>query len=149
MIRRFTHSDGERCREIIRSCFDLNVILDFPVKQQVKGYLTTNGYLEDKAERSEIYVFENNRILGLGGLTDNKIERVYIDPNYQGRGIGRDLVKFLEELAKKRGTRELIVHAFLNSISFFHKNGYVISGKYVYEFPLYLPIHITEMRKDI
>jgi len=63
-------------------------------------------------------------------LDDEKIRmmQVAVLPQYQGKGIGRQIVAYAEKRAKKAGYSTLIMHAMLSVVSFYEKMGYVQEG---------------------
>lgn len=67
---------------------------------------------KEKAKEIEYFVAEDidsGRILGVIGLKRNELRTFFVDPDYQGKGVGSKLYKKLEETAKARGIRVLIL----------------------------------------
>jgi len=60
--------------------------------------------------------FINDKLIGCVGIVAEKkhkcaeIEHVLVNPKYQGRGIGKELMKFAEKQAKKQGIKALKLH---------------------------------------
>jgi predicted GNAT family N-acyltransferase len=49
----------------------------------------------------------------------------------QGKGLGRALMNFAENLARDRGYRSLSMHARVNAVGFYEKMGYkVVSDEF-------------------
>ena len=49
-------------------------------------------------KNENVYVIlENNKIIGTGTITENHITRVYVLPEFQGKGFGTFIMKKLEE----------------------------------------------------
>lgn len=71
------------------------------------------------------YVYEQeNEILGFVSLVENYIAAIFVVPNMQGRGIGKDLMNFVKQ---QHPILHLGVYAKnLNSILFYMKQGFVI-----------------------
>jgi ribosomal protein S18 acetylase RimI-like enzyme len=46
----------------------------------------------------------------------------------QGKGIGRALMNFAENIARDRGYKKVIMHARSNTTGFYEKVGYKIKG---------------------
>ena len=60
------------------------------------------------------------------------IHRLMVHPKSEGRGIARNLVEFIEKLAKENGYTALRLDVFsqnLRSFNFYKKQGYHVSGK--------------------
>ena len=71
----------------------------------------------------------------IGGLMliplDNKnirMMQVAVAPEFQGKGIGRELVKYAEKRAKDAGYSKIIMHAMLSVVNFYEKMGYSQEG---------------------
>jgi len=134
MIRPFEDKDANRCREIIRECFDKSVSLSNHASSYVKKIYTEKGYLENKSKEYQFFILEkNNEIVGFGGLKKNNIKKIYVDPNHQGEGIGATLLNYLEDLASKQGQKELILYAYDNSVPFYKKHGYTVTEPFIFQ----------------
>jgi len=77
--------------------------------------------------------FEDGRILGCCLLTrvDDKtvrLRQMAVPNNLQGKGIGRALMIFAENIARDLGYRVLIMHARKTAIGFYEKLGYSTTG---------------------
>ena len=69
-------------------------------------------------------------IVGTGRLVSEtperaRIGRVAVLPAYRGRGVGSQLLHFLEELARQCGCTETVLHAQTHAIGFYERHGYV------------------------
>lgn len=65
-----------------------------------------------KAQEIHYFVAENSdnaQILGIIGLKHNELRTFFVEPKFQGQGIGRKLFDQLETEAKKIGITELIL----------------------------------------
>ena len=52
---------------------------------------------------------ENKNILGIIGLRNNELRTFFVDPDNQGKGIGRKLYDYLENEARKKGIAKLFL----------------------------------------
>jgi len=73
------------------------------------------------------FVFDNEKLIGVGrGLADgvdcSYICDVAVLPDYQGTGIGKDIVSNLVELSK--GHRKIILYAYPGKEPFYKKLGF-------------------------
>ena len=60
------------------------------------------------------------------------IHRLMVHPNYEGKGVARNLVEFIEKLAKENGYTAIRLDVFsqnLRAINFYKRQGYQVSGK--------------------
>ncbi|KOA19209.1 acetyltransferase (GNAT) family protein [Clostridium homopropionicum DSM 5847] len=69
------------------------------------------------------------RIIGTGSIFKNEIKRMFILPEFQGRGYGSVLLKELEHNAENEGYDTIILDASLPGYSLYEKRGYT-SVKY-------------------
>ncbi|HEX7690957.1 MAG TPA: GNAT family N-acetyltransferase, partial [Sediminibacterium sp.] len=74
-----------------------------------------------------------------------RLRQMAVTANLQGKGIGRALMSFAENIARDRGYRRLTMHARKTAIGFYEKNGYRICG------PEFVEVTIPhfEMEKEL
>ena len=67
----------------------------------------------EKAKDRELWVAlsATGTILGIIGLKKNHLRTFYVDPDMQGRGIGRVLFELVKKIAIERGYKTMVVHA--------------------------------------
>jgi GNAT superfamily N-acetyltransferase len=87
------------------------------------------------AEKNNILIaaFEDENILGCCMLVEESPEKVRLRQmavlnDLQGKGIGRALMHFAENLARDRGYKTLTMHARKNATGFYEKMGYKIAS---------------------
>ena len=75
-------------------------------------------------ENGNVYVIlENNKIIGTGSIKENHITRVYVLPEFQGKGFGTFIMKKLEEkIVKQYDMAEL--DASLPACKLYYNLGY-------------------------
>lgn len=78
--------------------------------------------------------FEDGKILGCCLLTKVdertvRLRQMAVPNNLQGKGIGRALMIFAENIARDMGYRTLIMHARKTALGFYKKLGYNASGE--------------------
>jgi N-acetylglutamate synthase-like GNAT family acetyltransferase len=90
---------------------------------------------ELEKEKSDVLIgaFEDERILGcclLTRLDDRtaRLRQMAVPNNLQGKGIGRALMIFAENIARDLGYHSLIMHARKTAIGFYTKLGYSTRG---------------------
>ena len=150
MIRKFRPSDENACIKNISECFDTSVSLNKKGKNYVKNLFTKKGYLTRKSHKYDIFVYEKDKkILGMGAIEGNYIAKVYVDPTMHGKGIGREIMTFLEKLAIKRGFKNIFLRAYKNSKGFYTKQGYRFVKMYVYTGQENIKVPTYEMRKKL
>ena len=81
--------------------------------------------MEQKLRELEVWVAEVNRsVLGWGAIGGDRLEGLYTDPKFAGRGIGTSLLGVLETVMKRRGITLLRAEASRNAETFYLRRGY-------------------------
>ncbi len=75
--------------------------------------------------------FEDDRLEACCILTKTdpktvRLRQMAVSSNLQGKGIGRVLMSFAENVARDHGYRRLTMHARKSALGFYEKNGYRI-----------------------
>ncbi|GGH76499.1 GNAT superfamily N-acetyltransferase [Filimonas zeae] len=91
---------------------------------------------ELEKEKNDILIgcFDDDKMEGCCMLTDsgNKVVRLRqmaVLSGLQGKGLGRVLMQFAENIARDRGFKTLSMHARKTAAGFYEKLGYHISGE--------------------
>ncbi len=97
------------------------------------GLTFTPDELEEEKDNMLIAAFEDDRILGCCMLVEEqpgtlRLRQMAVLNDLQGKGIGRALMNFAENLARDRGYKILRMHARVNAVGFYEKVGYKIHG---------------------
>jgi GNAT superfamily N-acetyltransferase len=84
---------------------------------------------------------------GMLDLANNEIGALFVLPGFTGRGIGKQMVAYLEALARELEVEEVILDATLNAANFYRRHGYVGSEQAIYHSPSGLQLACIPMRK--
>lgn len=92
------------------------------------------GELESEKDEILIGAFEDDKMLGCCMLINTepgtvRLRQMAVLKNLQGKGIGRALMQFAENIARDRGFRKITMHARKSATGFYEKLGYVTSGE--------------------
>jgi predicted GNAT family N-acyltransferase len=106
--------------------------------------------LEEEKDNLLIGAFEDGNILGCCMLVEEnpnivKLRQMAVPNALQGKGIGRALMQFAENLARDHGYRILTMHARKNAVGFYEKMGYKVKGDEFME----VSIPHFEMQKEL
>lgn len=108
-------------------------------------------FSEEELEREKddilMGAFEDDRLLGCCLLTrmDNKtvrLRQMAVPNSMQGKGVGRALMIFAENIARDLGYKKLCMHARKTAVGFYQKLGYGIAGQEFVE--VTIPHYIME-----
>ncbi|NWC92857.1 MULTISPECIES: GNAT family N-acetyltransferase [unclassified Pseudomonas] len=86
---------------------------------------------------------------GMLDLTNNEIGALFVLPGFIGRGFGRQMLAYLEALARELEIEEVILDATLNAADFYRRHGYVGSEQAIYHSPSGLQLACIPMRKHL
>jgi len=97
------------------------------------GLTFDEAELEKEKEDILIGAFEDDRLLGCCLLSPMdsstiRLRQMAVPKNMQGKGIGRALMIFAENIARDQGYKRLCMHARRSAIGFYEKLGYAVSG---------------------
>jgi GNAT superfamily N-acetyltransferase len=94
----------------------------------------TEEELGKEKEDMLIGAFEDDQMLGCCMLTQVEPDKVRLRQmavvsGLQGKGIGRVLMQFAENLARDRGYKKITMHARKLAVGFYEKQGYKLVGQ--------------------
>jgi len=90
--------------------------------------LTVAG-MERKILELEIWVAKvGETAVGWGAIRGDRLEGLYTDPEFAGRGIGTALLGWLEGLMRGRGIPAACAEASANAEVFYRRRGYERTG---------------------
>ena len=103
-----------------------------------KPWLQPKGSERDDGDETSLHRMiidnPNGKAVAVGRLQFNTIEEAQIrymavSDDYQGMGYGSKIVKTLNNIAREKGSRKIILQSRENAVKFYEKNGYKIIEK--------------------
>ena len=103
--------------------------------------------LEDEKDNLLMAAYEDDQMLGCcmlvkEGESTVRLRQMAVLNDLQGKGVGRVLIQFAENLARDRGYKKITMHARKNSIGFYEKMGYKKVGNEFHE--ITIPHYVME-----
>lgn len=97
------------------------------------GLFFTEEELENEKDDILMGAFEDERLLGCCLLSPMdrmtvRLRQMAVPNNMQGKGVGRALMIFAENIARDLGYRKLCMHARTTARGFYEKLGYAVTG---------------------
>ncbi len=134
-IRKAEERDLSRIAEIF--VFN-NRINYFPIFKDEKfsfGELQVVSLIDDYLSRRDvlenIYVFESSIVKGFIQINKTEICKLYVDPCFQGEGIGHELIEFA---IREFGVSRLwALEKNVRAISFYNRHGFRLTGQKEFE----------------
>ena len=98
------------------------------------GLNFTEQELANEKNNILICAFEDDDLLGCCMLVQEqsdtvKLRQMAVINNLQGKGIGRALMNFAENLSRDQGYKTIIMHARKNVVGFYEKMGYEVASE--------------------
>jgi len=126
MIVKEAHTDTD-LKNILQLRYD---VLRKPWNQAIETatdnleHTSINAFIED----------ENGNIIACGRLQENankigQIRFMAVSTNYQGKGLGKHIIDFLEEKAKEKKLLTIELQARENAIEFYKNCNYTVKEK--------------------
>jgi GNAT superfamily N-acetyltransferase len=126
-IREFEQSDLPAVKALVDRTIDVCYTGAYCPEaiQFFKDWHSDQKILND-ASRGHIIVLEmNGRVVGTGTLVGDEIKRVFVEPSLQKRGLGRIIMRRLEDKAAAVGIGSVRLDASLPSKKFYDSLGYI------------------------
>jgi len=107
--------------------------LRYQMLRKPLGLYFTKEHMEAEARDILIGCFDEEKLEGCCILTEIdpktvRLRQMAVSSGLQGKGIGRVLMSFAENIARDRGYRRLTMHARKSAVGFYEKNGFKICG---------------------
>lgn len=97
------------------------------------GFTFTPDEIEGEKDNMLIGAFEDDRMLGCCMLVEEKpqmirLRQMAVLNDLQGKGVGRALMQFAENIARDHGYKVIMMHARKHATGFYEKMGYKKKG---------------------
>jgi N-acetylglutamate synthase-like GNAT family acetyltransferase len=132
-VRIYEIGDTEKIMKLFHDTVHEVNIRDY-TKEQVDAWAPANMnseiWIRDLKSKFTYVSEENNEIIGFGELEENgHIDCFYCHKDFQGRGIGTQLLKHIESKAKSLGLKNLFTEASITARPFFGSKGFIVVRK--------------------
>jgi len=134
-VRRFLNTDAELVAQLIAKTMKTTNIKDYSmeyIENDLKS-LQANDVIE-RAEQFHCYVIENSdnyQIIGVGSIgpfwgsqSESSLFNIFVDPDYQGHGLGRKIIETLETDEYFLRASRIEIPASKTALHFYQKMGY-------------------------
>ncbi len=133
IIRRFRQEDAEEVSKLIIETLNITSIKDYS-REYLDELITRMqpGNIIYRAESTHFYVAEDGeRIIGCGAVgpywdksDESSLFNIFVLPEMQGKGIGRSIVRTLEQDEYYLRAKRIEVAASITAVQFYIKLGY-------------------------
>lgn len=139
IIRKACPEDAKRISILRRKTLEKINLHDYPrpALDFLKKENSPKGILE-KLKRRKLFVLTNrNKILGCVdiNLGTGKVGGLFVDYRYLGKGYGSELMFFIENYARERKIKKIILHPTKTAYPFYKKLGYKVVKRDIWKGP--------------
>lgn len=125
-IRNFSTDDAAAVSDVVCRTLRVTNGPDYPaevIEEVCEEYSPEN--LRERSQRCDLMVAEDDgRVVGCAGLDGDWVWGVFVDPDCQGRGVGRLLMDAIERIARNRRVRMLGLHSSTTAADFYRRLGW-------------------------
>ncbi|MFX0204936.1 MAG: GNAT family N-acetyltransferase [Candidatus Hodarchaeota archaeon] len=126
IIRPFQPEDAVTVSNLVRKVVKESLSRDYPEATIQLLYIEYRPeyFTEPIHEQTIFLAEEDDKIVGTAAIHNNLIMDLFVDPEYEGQGIGSKLIAHLEQLASLQGHTTTQISANPYAIDFYEKLGY-------------------------
>lgn len=132
-IRRFIESDAKAVSDLIRKTIKISNTKDYTadIMDQLIEIETPEHVLERSSWTHFYVVEEDGSIIGCGAIgpywgkeDESSLFTIFVNPDYQGKGIGRKIIETLEQDEFALRAKRIEIPASITGVPFYLKCGY-------------------------
>ena len=111
-----------------------SVVLRDRLLRKPLGLVFTQEELANENNQIHLVACEKEEMIGVLLLVplnkqEIKMRQVAVSTKLQGRGVGKKMVAYAEELGRQRGFNKMVLHARKEPVKFYQKLGYKVIGE--------------------
>lgn len=128
MLRLFEHTDIRQLYGLIQETIDVSYPAYYPDRavQFFRDYHSVEN-ITKRGQLGELIIIEQeDKMVATGSLVENEISGVFVLPDMQRMGLGKQIMLELESRAERNGISEIMLHVSLPSRKFYEMLNYEI-----------------------
>ena len=132
-IRRFKLGDEKEIVSLIRSARRKTNIRDYSKEliEELCQEINEDIMIERGIKYHTYVVLNDNKIVGVGSVSlyldfkdEVQFHNIYVLPEYQGKGIGKLIIKTLEKDEYCKNAKKIHIYSSISAMEFYRKRGY-------------------------
>ena len=136
-IRKFQSQDAQAVSDLIRTTIRVSNTKDYPAElMEALAAEQTPEHVLERAAWTHFYVAEEaGQIIGCGAIgpywgreDESSLFTIFVHPEKQGKGIGRAMVKILEQDEFALRAKRIEIPASITGLPFYQKMGYAFKN---------------------
>jgi len=127
ILEEIRSEDIESALKCIRKAVQISNAPDYPAtvtKIQLEQHYTLEWMRSAVRNRYCVVAKEGSEVRGTGALVENELRNIFVDPDYQNQGIGKQIVQHLERKALEKGFGEAWLVSSITARNFYRHMGY-------------------------
>jgi ribosomal protein S18 acetylase RimI-like enzyme len=96
--------------------------------ERIEEEHSADALLKLAQSRDILLAMEAGAVVGTASLQRNWVYAVFVDPQQQGRGVGRALMRELERIAGEKKVRRLGVYSSVSAVGFYQQIGFIVEA---------------------
>ena len=126
LIRNATNADAPAISRTILNALRASNVKDYSAEiiEQVAQSFSPPAILHLLTKRQVLVATAGSHIVATASLDHDIVRSVFVDPRYQGKGIGRQLMERLQSLAINAGLNQLRVPSSVTAEGFYASLGF-------------------------
>jgi len=126
LIRNATNADAPAISRTILNALRESNVQDYSAEiiEQVAQSFSPPAILHLLAERQVLVATAGSHIVATASLDHDIVRSVFVDPRYQGKGVGRHLMERIQSLAINAGLNQLRVPSSITAEGFYASLGF-------------------------
>ncbi|MFK9079759.1 GNAT family N-acetyltransferase [Pseudomonas neuropathica] len=126
LIRNATNADALAISRIIIGTLRESNALDYSsaIIDQVESSFSPSAILDLLTRRQVLVATTDSHIVATASLDQDVVRSVFVDPTWQGKGIGRQLMAMIQSIAIKDGVSLLRVPSSITAQGFYAALGF-------------------------
>jgi GNAT superfamily N-acetyltransferase len=130
IIRAFAPPDAEAVSALIRHTMRVSNSRDYPLARllPLMDYFSPEKVRQLNQERECLVAEVDDQVIGTVALEGAELVTFFVHPDYQGIGIGTQLLAAIEERARGLGVTRITVDASITGAAFYDRMGYLRTG---------------------